>query len=142
MASRVGNCIDCGAEYMDRSLNGLKVRCPACQRKHNQALAKARNAAKTATPGFWTADTLRRKYGWTPEQFDAQLALQGGGCAICGDLKPGGHGRWHVDHDHETGQVRGILCSNCNLGVGNVKDDVDLLRRMAKYLRDHQARRA
>ena len=137
MATRVTNCVRCGGEFVDGSRNGIGLRCAECRVIVSRECEQERNRQKTAQKGYWTADTLRRKYGWTPEQFDAQMTAQGGCCAICRGNDPGGHGRWHVDHDHESGKVRGILCSNCNLGVGNVKDNVELLRRMVEYLQDH-----
>jgi hypothetical protein len=73
------------------------------------------------------------KYGLTPAAFDAMLAGQGGRCAICGTDEPGWHG-WNVDHDHETGVVRGILCGHCNVGLGHFADDADRLRAAADYL--------
>lgn len=60
---------------------------------------------------------LMRNYGMTIEDFDALLEAQGGRCAICGTDTPNGR-NWHVDHNHDTGKVRGILCSSCNLGIG------------------------
>jgi hypothetical protein len=56
---------------------------------------------------------------------------QGGTCAVCSG-KPE-----HVDHDHDTGQVRGILCFNCNQALGNARDDTKVLRGLARYLQFH-----
>lgn len=64
---------------------------------------------------------LKRKFGITPEQYDAILAAQDRRCALfktCGHTKPGGRGTWHVDHDHVTGKVRGLLCHTCNTHLG------------------------
>jgi hypothetical protein len=76
-------------------------------------------------------ETARRKvlkdYSLTPEQYDAMLKEQCGRCAICCTEKPGGKGRFHVDHDHATGKVRGLLCSSCNRGLGYLKDDEKIL---------------
>lgn len=80
-----------------------------------------------------------RKYGVTPEWAAAQLEAQGGLCAICKTDSPGGRGRWHVDHDHETGAVRGLLCCACNLGIGHLKDSTDVLRAALAYLENPPA---
>jgi len=72
---------------------------------------------------------LKRKYGLTLEAFDALLAAQGGGCAICGKPEPD-----NVDHDHVTGRVRGILCWNCNIGVGHFEDSEDRLATATSYI--------
>src|SRR5262245_47961912 len=62
---------------------------------------------------------LRKQFGITAEEYDIALELQDGCCAICRNKVADGRGhRLHVDHDHETGRVRGILCGNCNLGLG------------------------
>ena len=77
----------------------------------------------------------RYKYGLTTEQFDALLAGQGGVCAICGTLEWMGRGNApHTDHDHATGRVRGVLCGNCNNGIGMFGDDPARLRAAADYL--------
>ena len=57
------------------------------------------------------------------------VEAQGGTCAVC-DGKPE-----HVDHDHETGKVRGVLCFNCNQALGNVRDDPAVLQGLIRYLR-------
>jgi hypothetical protein len=72
---------------------------------------------------------LKRKYGLTLEEFDALLAAQGGRCAICGKPDPD-----NVDHDHVTGRVRGILCWNCNVGVGQFEDDIERFIAATTYL--------
>lgn len=74
-------------------------------------------------------------YGLTPERYVEMLEEQGGVCAICGtDEWPGKDNRPHVDHDHSTGRVRGILCSHCNHGLGKFRDDPKRLRAAAEYL--------
>lgn len=88
---------------------------------------------------------LKSTYGITPEQFDALLASQGGVCAICGKLPPaikGAPGQWNVDHCHKTGAVRGILCSPCNIGIGQLGDDPDRLRVAIAYLEGSPQRAA
>ena len=72
---------------------------------------------------------LKRKYGLTLQEFDELLASQGGGCAICGNPNAD-----NVDHDHVTGRVRGILCWNCNVGVGQFEDDIERLIAATSYL--------
>lgn len=81
------------------------------------------------------ARQLRVLYGLTLDGFDALVESQSGCCAICENtLRIGGVAGAHVDHDHETGVVRGILCANCNHGLGKFGDDPASLRRAADYL--------
>lgn len=79
---------------------------------------------------------LKVKYNITPTNYDALLQSQNGVCAICGKSCPTGK-RLAVDHDHETDKVRGLLCVNCNVALGYVQDDSDLLRKLADYLEKH-----
>jgi hypothetical protein len=76
------------------------------------------------------------QYGLTVGDYDVMLAAQGGGCAICGRAAHNGNDtrKLHVDHDHETGRVRGILCANCNRILGLAGDDTGILRKAADYL--------
>ena len=73
-------------------------------------------------------------YGITAAQYAEMLWSQGGVCAICKQPCPTGK-RLSVDHDHETRAVRGLLCSNCNNGLGRFKDNPELLEQAASYLR-------
>lgn len=102
------------------------------------ACANGKVAAYRATPRGRRnvlANARRRKYGITPEQFDALLAQQNGLCAVCGASEAGGRdGTWHLDHDHATRKVRGILCHSCNIGIGNFNDNPTRLRKAADYL--------
>lgn len=69
----------------------------------------------------------------TIEQYDAMLEAQGGGCFICG-RPPREDISLHVDHDHTTGKVRGILCFCCNNALADFQEDVQLLAKAAAYL--------
>ena len=81
---------------------------------------------------------FKKKYGITLEQRDQMFLDQGESCAICReDAYPkADRKRWHVDHCHQTGRVRGILCWRCNFALGLVSDNPDTLRTMIEYLKD------
>ena len=70
-------------------------------------------------------------YGLTLEDYDTMLAEQNNSCAICNKTVGG---NLFVDHDHKTGEVRGLLCNGCNSGLGMLKDNLDLLRSAVLYL--------
>jgi len=74
-----------------------------------------------------------KRYKITPEQYGSMLEAQGGVCAICRQEDATGR-RLSVDHSHETGKVRGLLCTNCNVALGHLQDNVALLLRAADYL--------
>jgi hypothetical protein len=81
---------------------------------------------------------LLRNYGLSTEQYDALMNKQGCACAICGTTDFMGKGKTaHVDHCHETGAVRGLLCNLCNVGLGAFHDSVEKLRNAMKYLAKH-----
>jgi hypothetical protein len=74
------------------------------------------------------------RYGITAEQFNEMLARQNGVCAICGQDNTRFGKRLAIDHDHDTGDVRGLLCNSCNGALGLFKDDVDTLKKAIEYL--------
>ena len=84
------------------------------------------------------AGNLRREFGITLEQYDALLKAQGGRCAICGgDQTRATRGTTHhlcVDHDHRTGEVRGLLCVPCNAMLGNAQESSVILDIARAYL--------
>ena len=77
---------------------------------------------------------LVRRYGLTATEWDALFAKQNHSCAVCKTTQPGKLKGWQVDHCHQTGHVRGILCLKCNVGVGLMGDDPLRLRLAADYL--------
>jgi len=79
---------------------------------------------------------LKRKYGITLEEYDAKLAEQGGVCAIC-RREPRPDISLHVDHDHASGAIRGLLCFRCNVAIGLIAEDHDNLVSIQRYLHVH-----
>ncbi len=69
----------------------------------------------------------KRKYGITADEADAMYSK---GCKVCG-----GTHRLHIDHNHENGEIRGVLCHNCNLGIGYFKDNTNRLLAAVEYLK-------
>jgi hypothetical protein len=94
-----------------RASDGLQTRCKVC------ASAAGRR------------DHLKNSYGMTVADLDAMLLVQHGVCAIC-QTAPAAH----VDHDHQSGMVRGLLCFRCNAAIGQLDDDPLVLRRAARYV--------
>lgn len=80
---------------------------------------------------------LKKVYGLTLEAWEQLFDLQDRRCAICRTTSPSGKGSWHVDHCHDTDKVRGILCHNCNVGIGNLRDDILILEQAIRYLKEN-----
>lgn len=101
--------------------DGLTVYCKPHHNARGKQTLQQRGGAKRYH--------MRRRYGIDLPEYEALLAAQGGVCAICGAESPN-----HIDHDHATGKVRGILCFNCNGGLGQFHDDKSLLLSAVLYL--------
>jgi Recombination endonuclease VII len=103
--------------------------CPACRKDPRSSEgAQAKERRRTL-----------RKYGITEQVWDHLLARQHGRCAVCRTDTPGSRGEsWHIDHDHVTGQVRGLLCQRCNLAIGMLGDNPDVIRAALRYVEGHR----
>ena len=75
----------------------------------------------------------RRNPGWDVERYDQYVELQGNRCAICGTDQPG-LADWCCDHDHDKLTARGLLCVQCNAGLGYFKDNPEHLQSAINYL--------
>lgn len=136
-------CALCGiekpvGEYSGRSntTDGLHTRCKACESEG--AKAWRRRPGSRARIEQWARPArLRSRYGLTVADYDRMFASQGGVCALCGKPPLGGvkSQRLHVDHDHATGRVRGLLCNACNRAIGALGDDLAGVMRAVDYLR-------
>jgi len=83
---------------------------------------------------------IRRKYGITQKQYDDMLMQQDNGCAICGKTEEPDGRRLAIDHCHATGKVRGVLCNNCNNGLGAFGDNIEGMKKAIQYLQNSLAR--
>lgn len=92
------------------------------------------NASDMRTPESRRRYRLMGKYGMEPDDVEKLLQDQDEMCAICGTNNFGPHGP-NVDHNHSTGAIRGILCMQCNIGLGAFKDEVIKLENAIKYLK-------
>lgn len=122
-----------------KSYDGHGGYCKPCVREYtndNREAARARvNRWQSKNADRVAAKRRERQYGITDEQFRDMLDRQGNCCAICArefnkSMPP------CVDHNHETGQVRALLCHSCNVGIGNLGEDPERIRAAAKYLEE------
>lgn len=78
---------------------------------------------------------LKQMFGINRDQYAVMLKQQDGVCAICKEPEVVPNRSLSVDHDHVTGKVRGLLCSNCNPGIGKFKEKIELLEKAVEYLK-------
>jgi len=130
-------CMTCGEEklatefYVRNKKTG--VRHSACKQCDSARVKKRHQENPERTKN----NDLKRLYGITLDEHTKMYEEQNSVCAIC---KSGGDGKWKklcVDHDHKTGKVRQLLCRNCNMVLGQVGDNTNLLEEMIKYLQKH-----
>jgi len=115
-----------------RSRDGLLECCKACN-------AERARRYRAANPSAFRDYSLQAKYGISEADYRLILEAQQGGCAIChgppnGNPHSSGKIHFHVDHDHETGEVRSLLCSKCNTALGLLDEDQARIRQMLVYL--------
>lgn len=126
-------CTRCGleknlTEFHKRAAmsDGHKSECKVCARFYQK---------KRYDSGETLSAVYARQYGITLEQYDLMVMQQGGCCRICGTDDPGSsRKRFSVDHNHDTGEVRGLLCGSCNAALGLFKDNPDILQSAFNYL--------
>ncbi len=96
-------------------------------------MRRATRKWRVNNPEYHKAYDFKRRYGISLERYNQLLESQGGVCAICGGVNENGK-QLSVDHDHSSGEVRGLLCTNCNSGIGHFKDDTGLLQKARDYI--------
>lgn len=133
---RIGVCTECMAEFIGPARGSVPHKCLACTEAWNKTRWKSQiNRDKNAQRLY-----LLKKYGITPGDWDKLYAEQGGCCAICQTPEEDTIGRLHVDHCHDTGRVRALLCQPCNVTLGKMKESPELLRKAADYIELHRTR--
>ena len=106
--------------------------------KYQAQRARDRAKANAKDPHWSRRNWLRSKYGITFEMFEQMSEAQGHVCAICKEpeiiMQNGKVKAFSVDHNHTTGQVRGLLCKNCNVSLGGFRDNITYLKSAIEYL--------
>lgn len=136
---RRGDCIECVKAYRkaryplvrDQAIARTKAWQEANRERHLENLRRRRQRPEVKAKN--RDGHLRRKFGITSETFDAMFEAQEGRCAIC-RRKPTPGISLHVDHEHATNRVRGLLCFKCNNALGDFEDDQALLLSAVNYL--------
>lgn len=128
LADKTSNDFHCDKSRKD----GLTSRCKLCANKHVSQFYK--NNKESENHRAYKL-RLKRDFGITLEQKEKMFAEQGSRCAACRSKDPNSkYKTWHVDHDHKTEKIRGILCHPCNVALGCVEDSVSNLVSLIEYL--------
>ena len=104
-------------------------------KNHKEKINKQATQWRKNNPEKVKQINIKSNYGLSHEDWLKMWENQNGKCAICGKLfsTPS---NIYVDHNHRTGEVRGLLCQKCNYGIGYLNDDLQLIRRAIKYLKE------
>jgi hypothetical protein len=127
-------CKDCGKILPLRKTTKFQYCADCLPAKRKRYEVSRRIRLKEADIYFDKRRDLKKHFGITLENYNLLFENQGQKCAICHSTKSSGKG-WHVDHDHKTGAIRGILCHFCNLALGHFKDDQATMKEAIKYLK-------
>lgn len=103
--------------------------------KHTERVNIWVNKNKEKSKNIHRAAHLRRAYGISLQYYDKLFMQQKGRCFICGQHENELKKKLCVDHNHQTGNVRGLLCRECNIGLSKFKDDIFILRKAILYLK-------
>jgi len=112
--------------------DGRSGGCKVCRALINK---KWETEKRLKDPDWQKKKRLKADWGLTLEEYQEMLNQQNNKCAICGSTDLKGKQR-AIDHNHTTGKIRGILCNNCNNGLGRFKDNINFLQNAIKYLKD------
>lgn len=113
-----------------RKKDGREAQCLECV-----ATYRRERWRQNYTPEGHRAQHLWTRYKMRPEEYDALLESQQGVCAVCEKPPTGKEKYLRVDHCHETGLIRGLLCAACNIGIGTLGDSIEGLEKALAYLR-------
>ena len=148
-SGRTGICKKCTAEririYVNKPETKQKIREYNYSTKDKRkAYYRKRNKdpkRKACVKVYNRRAKLKKAYNITLEDFDNLLKLQKNSCAICLNIFTKGTKFIHVDHCHITNKIRGLLCSHCNVGIGNFFDNVTVMRNAINYIYKFKVRR-
>lgn len=122
----------CKRGHLRISVNLYKNRwCKLCCKERDKTPEQKQRQAKNSRK-----NNLKQWYGLSLEQYNDMFLKQNGLCAICKIHQNNLHRTFNIDHNHQTGKVRGLLCSTCNSGMGSLKDNITLLEAAIQYLKD------
>jgi len=138
MSYKTKKCLNCQKEYQPKT-KSQKFCSHKCRCSHYYKTYYKTHPKRKVKKITMRRKGLKYRYNLSLKDYQSLLKSQNGVCAICGRAETrknryGGTCQLHIDHDHKTKKVRGLLCSKCNAGLGLFNDDIKLLKRAIKYL--------
>lgn len=124
----IKQCATCKVEFLGKHYNS-KYCCKQCKLNNTDFKERLKSVNKSGT--------LLRLYGITTDDYESLVQEQKGSCAICGCTPT----KLYVDHCHDSGMVRGLLCMKCNAGLGLFKDKQENLSRALQYLQNNELKK-
>ena len=116
----------------------LRSHCKECIAKGN--LNRYHNGGKELQ-AIRARRSLLKKYGITEEFYEEERKAQDYCCKICGKHESNQkHGKLYIDHCHDTGLYRGLLCNSCNTGLGSFQDNIDTMLKASEYVKENRIR--
>ena len=103
--------------------------------KHSEEIKKYAKEHKEANPEYYRNYMLVYRFGITLEDYNNMFNIQKGCCAVCGKHQSELNRILAVDHDHDTGKVRGLLCMSCNTSIGKLGDSIESIEKVLSYLK-------
>lgn len=130
-------CSRCGEEKPIDNFYSYRPACKPC-------LNEAQRRSRATRPNYHRANNLKQRYGMSLDEYHTIIANQNFSCPICAveiseTIEYKGQRPIVVDHNHETGEVRGILCSMCNMMLGHARESTKILYKAIVYLSERGA---
>ena len=124
------------AKYYQRNRERLLIKQKTYRESHRQQYAGYSKTYRTKYPDRKYLSHIKHTFGLTKEEIEIMYSAQNGQCVICGYYFKS-QAEVHIDHSHESGEIRGLLCSKCNHAIGLLQDDCNICLSAAKYLAIH-----
>lgn len=129
--------------------DGFRADCRVCEQmmqyrykyKRGKKYSESKKKVYQTPKGYYSywKSRIKSQFNLTPEEIQEKMDILKGCCEICGDslVDSMSTKSYHIDHDHRTGEVRGLLCHYCNTGIGLMKEDEEIMLRAITYLKEY-----
>jgi hypothetical protein len=124
--------------YYEKNKEKINAKSKAYREKNKEKLRAKSKAYREKNREKIRAKDIKRKFGIGLHEYNLMFTEQKGKCACCGIHQNKLTNRFAVDHDHDTGLIRGLLCNHCNLAIGKLGDNIEGVMKALNYLEKHE----